>query len=93
MPIVSVSTVVLAISMPASMNINTVGELVALAKAQPGKLNAAAATGVSDFLLFGWAKKMGRQEAEAIYQPGHGMRRVPAHRISRPPSDVCVHGR
>jgi tripartite-type tricarboxylate transporter receptor subunit TctC len=67
-PIVSVSTVVLAISMPASMNINTIGELVALAKAQPGKLNAAAATGVSDFLLFGWAKKMGLDIVKVPYR-------------------------
>src|SRR5262249_46375286 len=58
-PIVSVSQVVLAISMPSSLNVNTVDQLVALARAQPGKLNAAAAQGISDFLLFGFAKNMG----------------------------------
>jgi len=67
-PIVSVSTVVLAISVPASMNVNTVADLVALAKAQPGKLNAAAATGVSDFLLFGWAKNMGLDIVKVPYR-------------------------
>jgi tripartite-type tricarboxylate transporter receptor subunit TctC len=67
-PIVSISDVVLAISVPASMNINTVDQLVALAKAQPGKLNAAAATGVSDFLLFGWAKNMELQIVKMPYR-------------------------
>jgi tripartite-type tricarboxylate transporter receptor subunit TctC len=67
-PIVSVSSVVLAISAPASMNIDTVDQLVALAKAQPGKLNAAAANGVSDFLLFGWAKSMGLDIVRVPYR-------------------------
>jgi tripartite-type tricarboxylate transporter receptor subunit TctC len=67
-PIVSVSSVVLALSMPAAMNVNTVDQLVALAKAQPGKLNAAAATGVSDFLLFGWAKNMGLDIVKVPYR-------------------------
>ena len=68
LPIVSVSAVVLAISVPASMNINTVDQLVALAKAQPGKLNAAAATGLSDFLLFGWIKNMDLQIVKVPYR-------------------------
>ena len=67
-PIVSVSDVVLAISVPASMNINSIDQLVALAKAQPGKLNAAAATGISDFLLFGWIKDMDLQIVKVPYR-------------------------
>jgi len=69
---------VLAISVPASMNVNTVADLVALAKAQPGKLNAAAATGVSDFLLFGWAKSMGLDIV-----------RVPYRDIMQAPNDLA----
>jgi len=68
LPIVSISDVVLAISTPASMNINSIDQLVALAKAQPGKLNAAAATGISDFLLFGWIKNMDLQVAKVPYR-------------------------
>ena len=68
LPIVSVSAVVLAISVPTSMNINTVDQLVALAKAQPGKLNAAAATGLSDFLLFGWIKNTDLQIVKVPYR-------------------------
>jgi tripartite-type tricarboxylate transporter receptor subunit TctC len=49
-PVVSVSQVVLAISMPASMKVNSIDQLVTMARAQPGKLNAAAANGISDFL-------------------------------------------
>ena len=50
------------------MNINTVDQLVALAKAQPGKLNAAAATGLSDFLLFGWIKNTDLQIVKVPYR-------------------------
>jgi tripartite-type tricarboxylate transporter receptor subunit TctC len=67
-PIVSVSDVVLAVSVPASLNVNTLDELVALAKAQPGKLNAAAATGISDFALFGWIKTMDLQIVKVPYR-------------------------
>jgi tripartite-type tricarboxylate transporter receptor subunit TctC len=67
-PIVSISDVVLAISVPAAININTIDQLVTLARAQPGKLNAAAATGVSDFLLFGWIKNMDLQIVKVPYR-------------------------
>jgi len=67
-PIVSISVVVLAISMPASMQIDTVNQLVTLARAQPGKLNAAAANGVSEFLLFGFIKNMDLQIAKVPYR-------------------------
>ncbi len=67
-PIVCVSEVVLAISVPTSANINTLDQLVTLAQAQPGKLNAAAANGISDFLLFGFIKSMGLQITKVPYR-------------------------
>jgi tripartite-type tricarboxylate transporter receptor subunit TctC len=67
-PVVSVSDVVLAISMPASMHVDTVAQLVALVRAQPGKLNAAAASGISDFLLFGFFKNLGLEVAHVPYR-------------------------
>jgi tripartite-type tricarboxylate transporter receptor subunit TctC len=67
-PIVSVSDVVLAVSVPAALNVTSLDQLVALAKAQPGKLNAAAATGISDFALFGWIKNMGLQIVKVPYR-------------------------
>jgi tripartite-type tricarboxylate transporter receptor subunit TctC len=67
-PVVSVSDVLLAISVPASMNITSVDQLVAAARAQPGKLNAAASQGISDFLLFGWIKKTGLDIVKVPYR-------------------------
>jgi tripartite-type tricarboxylate transporter receptor subunit TctC len=67
-PIVGVSQVVLAVSAPASLNIDTLDQLVALARAQPGELNAAAAEGIADFLLFGWIKNTGLQIAKVPYR-------------------------
>jgi tripartite-type tricarboxylate transporter receptor subunit TctC len=67
-PIVSVSDVVLAISMPVSMRVDTVAQLVALARSEPGKLNAAAASGISDFLLFGFFKNLGLEVAHVPYR-------------------------
>jgi tripartite-type tricarboxylate transporter receptor subunit TctC len=67
-PIVCISEVVLAISVPASLNVNTLDQLIALARAQPGTLNAAAASGISDFLLFGFIKNMGLEIAHVPYR-------------------------
>jgi len=67
-PIVSVSNVALAISVPASLNIETIDQLVKLARSEPGKLNASAANGISDFLLFGFFKKLGLQVADVPYR-------------------------
>jgi tripartite-type tricarboxylate transporter receptor subunit TctC len=67
-PVASVSEVALAISTPASMNVNTIDALVSLARAQPGKLNAAAANGVSEFLLFGFLRSMGLEIVKVPYR-------------------------
>jgi len=77
-PIASVSEVVLAISTPVSMNVETVDQLVAMARAQPGKLNAAAAQGISDFLLFGFIKSVGLEIV-----------RVPYRDIMQAPNDLA----
>jgi tripartite-type tricarboxylate transporter receptor subunit TctC len=50
------------------MKIDTIGQLLALARSQPGKLDAAAAPGISDFLLFGFFKKQGVDVAEVPYR-------------------------
>ena len=81
MPIAQIYVTVLAISVPTSLNIGTMDELIALARAQPGKLNAAAATGNSDFLIFGFIKSMGLQIAKVPYRdimqaPNGRMRRT-----------------
>jgi tripartite-type tricarboxylate transporter receptor subunit TctC len=63
-----VVVVALTLSMPASMKVDTVDQLVKLARAEPGKLNAAAANGISDFLLFGFFKKLGLEVTEVPYR-------------------------
>jgi tripartite-type tricarboxylate transporter receptor subunit TctC len=67
-PIASVSTILLAISISESLKVGSLAELVALARAQPGKLNAAAANGITDFLLFGFLKETGLQMAKVPYR-------------------------
>jgi tripartite-type tricarboxylate transporter receptor subunit TctC len=76
-PIAGIYVTVLAISVPTSMNVNTMDDLVALARAQPGKLNAAAATGNSDFLIFGFIRDMNLQ-----------ITRVPYRDIMQAPNDL-----
>jgi len=77
-PIASVSEVVLAVSMLVSVNVTSIDELVAMVRAQPGKLNAAAANGISNFLLFGFFKSMGLEIV-----------RVPYRDIMQAPSDLA----
>ncbi len=68
MPITGVTTIVLAVSTSESLKVGSLGELVALARAQPGTLNAAAAAGNADFLLFGFFKSGGLQVAKVPYR-------------------------
>ena len=67
-PIAQIYVTVLAISVPTSLHIDTMDQLVALARAEPGKLNVAAATGNSDFLIYGFFKKMGLQIVKVPYR-------------------------
>jgi tripartite-type tricarboxylate transporter receptor subunit TctC len=67
-PVAGVYVTVLAVTVPTALNVNTMSDLVALARAEPGKLNVAAATGNSDFLIFGFMKDMGLQVARVPYR-------------------------
>jgi tripartite-type tricarboxylate transporter receptor subunit TctC len=68
LPIASVSTIILAVSTSVVLKVDSLGELVDLARAQPGKLHAAAANGNADFLLFGFFKSTGLQVAKVPYR-------------------------
>ena len=48
-PIARVSNTILAVGVPQSMNIATLAEFVARARAEPGKLNAAVVPGITEF--------------------------------------------
>jgi tripartite-type tricarboxylate transporter receptor subunit TctC len=68
LPISNVTTQILALSVPASLKVGSVRELVELARAEPGKLNAAAANGNSDFMLSGFLASNGLQVAKVPYR-------------------------
>lgn len=67
-PIANVTTLVLALSAPASIKAQSLREYVALARSQPGKFNAAAANGNSDFLLSGFLKSNDLDIAKVPYR-------------------------
>jgi len=67
-PIARVSNTVVVVAVPVSRKIGTMKELVDLAKAQPGKLNWATATGVSDFLFEGFQKSGGVNWSRVPYR-------------------------
>jgi tripartite-type tricarboxylate transporter receptor subunit TctC len=67
-PVAGVYVTVLAISVPTSLGVNSMAELVKLAAAEPGKLNVAAATGNSDFLIFGFMKDMNLDVTRVPYR-------------------------
>ncbi len=50
-PIARVTDTILSAAVPSSLKVDSLKDFVALAKAQPGKLNAAGAAGVPDFTL------------------------------------------
>lgn len=58
-PITRVSNTIITISVPASLPVNSLKELAAMARAEPGKLNWAGVTGALDFVFGGWLKQEG----------------------------------
>jgi tripartite-type tricarboxylate transporter receptor subunit TctC len=68
LPIVRVSNTVIAVGVPASLGINSMEELVKRAKAEPGKLNMASATGANDFVVAGFLKQENVNIARVPYR-------------------------
>ena len=67
-PIARVSNTVIAVGVPASLGINSMDELVKRAKAEPGKLNMASATGANDFVVAGFLKQTNVEIARVPYR-------------------------
>jgi tripartite-type tricarboxylate transporter receptor subunit TctC len=67
-PIASAAEHFLAIAVPTSLNVNSLDELVKLAKAQPGKLNWAATPGQPQFILEGFLKSAGLDMVHVTYR-------------------------
>jgi tripartite-type tricarboxylate transporter receptor subunit TctC len=67
-PITRVSNTIIAISVPASLHIDTFKQLVERARAEPGKLNWAGVTGALDFMFEGWLKREGLNITKVPYR-------------------------
>jgi tripartite-type tricarboxylate transporter receptor subunit TctC len=67
-PIARVSNTIITISVPASLNVSSMKELIALARAEPGKLNWAGVTGALDFIFAGWLKREELDIAKIAYK-------------------------
>jgi tripartite-type tricarboxylate transporter receptor subunit TctC len=68
LPIARVSNTLISIAAPAILNAGSLAELVALARAQPGKLNWAGVTGALDFLFAGFLKSAGLTMTKVPYR-------------------------
>ena len=68
LPIARVSNTLITIAVPVSLNIGSLAELVALTRAQPGKLNWAGVTGALDFLLAGFLKRQNLTMTKVPYR-------------------------
>ncbi len=67
-PIARLTNTVVAIVVPASLPANSLAELVAAARAEPGKLNWATTTGFFDFMFEGFQKKANLEIAKVPYR-------------------------
>jgi tripartite-type tricarboxylate transporter receptor subunit TctC len=67
-PIARVTNTVIAISAPSSLNVNSLDQLMAMARAESGKLNWAGLTGALDFIFAGWLKQEGLDITKVAYK-------------------------
>ena len=68
LPVARVSNTVVCIAAPASLKVGSLTELVAMAREQPGKLNWATVTGVTDIIVAGYLKSAGLDMAKVPYR-------------------------
>jgi tripartite-type tricarboxylate transporter receptor subunit TctC len=68
LPIARVSNTLVVIVAPTSLKVGSLAELVALVRAQPGKLNWATATGISDFLFASFLKDANLDMSKVPYR-------------------------
>ena len=79
-PIFRISNTIIVLAVPASLDVNSVKDLVAMARAQPGKLNWVGTTGALDFIFAGFLKSNDlsmtkvpyRNPVEAVNDLGEG---------------------
>ena len=74
LPIARVSNTLISVAVPIDSPVNSLAELIAAAKAEPGKLNWAGVTGAHDFGFAGFLKTVGAEMIEGAV-PQHGRSR------------------
>src|SRR5450631_4030489 len=67
-PIARMSKTIIALSVPVSLNVNSIKELEALAREKPGQLNWTTATGFTDFVFVGFLHGAGLTMAKVPYK-------------------------
>lgn len=67
-PVARVSSTVVAVAVPAALKLNSLKDLVALAKKEPGKLNWTTATGFTDFVFAGFLHTVGLKMEKVPYK-------------------------
>jgi tripartite-type tricarboxylate transporter receptor subunit TctC len=93
-PIARITRTVIVVSVPTSLNVNSLKELEALARTKPGQLNWTTATGVTDFVFAGFLHTAGLSMAKVPYKnpvaavsdlaEGRIQAYMPAYAIVRP---------
>ena len=93
-PIARISKTVIVVSVPASLGVNSLKELDALAREKPGQLNWTTATGFTDFVFAGFLHTAGLTMAKVPYKnpvaavtdlaEGRIQAYMPAYAIVRP---------
>src|SRR5215510_1165102 len=67
-PVTRISNTLVGLVVPASLNVSSVADLMAMIKAQPGKLNYSTATGMSDVIFEGYFKSAGLEITRVPYR-------------------------
>ncbi len=67
-PIARVSNTLVVFTVPSTMKANSIADVVALARAEPGKLNWASVTGLNDYLFQAFVKDAGLSMARVPYR-------------------------
>ena len=68
MPIARITNTLISISVPASLGVSSLDQLVALARREPGRLNRASITGALDLVLSGFLKGSDLEVAKVPYR-------------------------
>ena len=67
-PVARVSATVISLAVPPSLDVKSLGDLLAMARAEPGKLNWATITGATDLVLAGFLKSQNLDMAKIPYR-------------------------